>query len=78
MWEDPIVAEVHRTREKMATESNFDISKYFVGLRNRQAAQGDKLVRQEKSRQPSYSQSGSISQVSGGSMLPDTAPVTKL
>ena len=25
MWEDPIVAEVHRAREKLAAECNFDI-----------------------------------------------------
>ncbi len=44
MWEDPIVAEIHCTREKLAAECNFDIKAYFAGLRQRQAALGDRLV----------------------------------
>ena len=31
MWEDPIVAEVHRTREKLAAEYNFDIDAILRG-----------------------------------------------
>jgi len=38
MWEDPIVAEVHRAREKLAAECNYDIGAFFAGLRKRQAA----------------------------------------
>ena len=37
MWEDPIVAEVHRTREKLAAEYNFDVKAIFADLRKRQA-----------------------------------------
>jgi len=48
MWEDPIVAEVHRAREKLAAESNFDVKTFFAGLRERQAASGAKLVRRGK------------------------------
>ena len=44
MWEDPIVAEVHRTREQLAAECNFDIDAFFAGLIKRQAALGDRLV----------------------------------
>lgn len=47
MWEDPIVAEVHRTREKLAAEYNFDIKAFFADLRNRQSALGARLVRQK-------------------------------
>ena len=36
MWEDPIVAEIHRTRAKMVEECNFDLDVYFAGLRKRQ------------------------------------------
>jgi hypothetical protein len=32
MWEDPIVAEVHRAREKLAAECNYDIRAFFAGL----------------------------------------------
>ena len=38
MWEDPIVAEVHRAREKLATQLNFDIGAFLADLRKRQAA----------------------------------------
>ena len=52
MWEDPIVAEVHRTREKLAAEYNFDITAFFAGLRKRQAALGGRLVHQKKRAEP--------------------------
>ena len=54
MWEDPIVAEVHRTREKLAAEYNFDVTAFFAGLRKRQAALGGRLVHQKKRAEPSY------------------------
>ena len=38
MWEDPIVADVHRTREKLAAEYGFDVKAIFADLRKRQAA----------------------------------------
>jgi hypothetical protein len=38
MWEDPIVAEVHRARVKLAAECNYDIRTFFAGLGERQAA----------------------------------------
>jgi hypothetical protein len=44
MWEDPIVAEVHRTREKLAAEHNYDIDAYFAAARRRQASLGNRLV----------------------------------
>jgi len=48
MWEDPIVAEVHRTREKLAAKYNFDITAFFADLRKRQASLGGRLVPQKK------------------------------
>ena len=33
MWEDPIVAEVHRIRGELAAEANFDVAAFFAGLR---------------------------------------------
>ena len=44
MWEDPIVAEVHRTREKLAAQYNFDVTAFFADVRRRQAALGERLV----------------------------------
>jgi hypothetical protein len=52
MWEDPIVAEVHRNREKLAAECNFDIKAFCAGLRKRQAALGGRLVQQKKRAEP--------------------------
>lgn len=52
MWEDPIVAEVHRAREKLATEHNFDIGAFFADLRKRQAALGERLVAPKKQAEP--------------------------
>jgi hypothetical protein len=48
MWEDPIVADVHRTREMLAGEHNFDTKAIFADLRKRQAALGARLVPQKK------------------------------
>jgi hypothetical protein len=44
MWEDPIVAEIHRIREKLAAEFGFDVNAIFADLRKRQEALGDRLV----------------------------------
>lgn len=52
MWEDPIVAEVHRTREKLAAEYDFDVKAIFADLRKRQAALGGRLVPQKKRGEP--------------------------
>ncbi len=48
MWVDPIVADVHRTREKLSAEFDFDVKAIFADLRKRQAALGDRLVPQRK------------------------------
>ena len=29
MWDDPIVDEIHKTREKILKENNYDINKIF-------------------------------------------------
>jgi hypothetical protein len=52
MWEDPIVAEVHRTREKLAAEFGFDIGAFFADVRKRQAALGERLVHPKKQAEP--------------------------
>jgi len=49
MGEDPIVAEVHRVREQLAAECNFDLKAFFADLCMRQESLGDRLVRQKKS-----------------------------
>ncbi len=39
MWEDPIVAEVHRTREMLAAKFGFDVTAFFADLRKRRFPQ---------------------------------------
>jgi len=48
MWEDPIVAEVHRTRERLAAEFNYDVKAIFADLRKRQVSLGARLVAPKK------------------------------
>ena len=52
MWEDPIVAEIHRTREKLAAEFNYDVKAIFADLRKRQVALGTRLIPQKKRAEP--------------------------
>ena len=52
MWEDPIVAEVHRAREKLAADCNYDIDAFFAEVRKRQASLGIRLVPQKKQAEP--------------------------
>ena len=47
MWEDPVVAEVHRARETIAASYNFDIAAFFAELRKRQASLGSRLIPQK-------------------------------
>jgi len=51
-WEDPIVADIHRTREKLAAEYGFDVQAIFADLRKRQAALGGRLVPPKKRAEP--------------------------
>jgi hypothetical protein len=52
MWEDPIVAEVHRTREELAAKFNFDVKAIVADIRERQAALGSRLVSLAKPAEP--------------------------
>ena len=52
MWEDPIVAEVHRIREKLAADCSFDVGAFFADLRKRQAALGARLVSPRERAEP--------------------------
>ncbi len=45
MPEDPIVAEIHRTREALAADFDFDVKAIFADLRKRQVALGERLIR---------------------------------
>ncbi len=51
MYDDPIVNEVRKTRERLAEEFHYDVGEIFRDLRKRQAKLGKRLVsRQTKGR----------------------------
>jgi hypothetical protein len=52
MWEDPIVAEVHRIREELAARFDFDVHAMFADMRKRQTALGSRLVSLVKPAEP--------------------------
>jgi hypothetical protein len=52
MWEDPIVAEVDRTREMLAAKFKLDVEAIFADIRTRQAALGERLVPQRTRPEP--------------------------
>ena len=47
-WEDPIVADVRRTREELSARFDFDLHAIFADLRARQSSVGDRLVRLQR------------------------------
>jgi hypothetical protein len=48
MWEDPIIADIHRTREMLDANYGFDVQAIFADLRRRQVALGGRLVSPKK------------------------------
>jgi hypothetical protein len=74
MWEDPIVAEVHRTREKLAAEFDFDVKAIFADLRKRQAALGGRLVHPKKRAAPAAEDDRAYHSGSSGSASSGAAP----
>ena len=74
MWEDPIVAEVHRTREKLAAQYNFDITAFFADLRKRQTSLGSRLVPQKRRAEPTAEANQGRDSGSPGSAASGAAP----
>jgi hypothetical protein len=52
MWEDPIVAMVHRTRRELAEKFHFDLTAIVKDIRKRQPALGPRLVSLAKRAEP--------------------------
>jgi hypothetical protein len=50
MWEDPIVEEVRRVREKLAAQFNFDVDVIFADLQKRQSKLGERLIKPKERR----------------------------
>jgi hypothetical protein len=76
MWEDPIVAEVHRVREKLAAHYNFDVGAFFADMRKRQAALGENLVPQKKRAEPAAEADRGRESEPPESEAPKAAPAT--
>ena len=74
MWEDPIVAEVHRTREQLAAEYNFDVGAFFADVRKRQESLGSRLVRQRRPAEPTAEADRGRHSGSSGSTSSEAAP----
>ena len=77
MLEDPVVAEVHRVREQMAADCNFDIAAFFADLRKRQASLGARLVTQKSPNKP-LQPTGAAIPATSGSTSPEAAPAAEL
>ncbi|MFO0792370.1 MAG: hypothetical protein U0805_23160 [Pirellulales bacterium] len=74
MWEDPIVAEVHRIREQLAAEHNFDIAAFFADIRLRQKELGSRLVKQANRSDKSNELACEMGASSSGSTSSEPSP----
>jgi hypothetical protein len=52
MIDDPIVASVRKIRDELAAAFDYDVHAIFTDLRRREAALGDRLVRQSETQRP--------------------------
>jgi hypothetical protein len=74
MWEDPIVAEVHRIREQLAAQFNFDVKAMFEDMRKRQAALGSRLVSRDQIAEPAAEADRGRNSGSSGSSTSKAGP----
>lgn len=51
MWKDPIVEEIHRIREDIAKENNYDLDMLFRSLQERERQHKERVVSRERDRQ---------------------------
>jgi hypothetical protein len=71
MWEDPIVSDVRRVREELASRFHFDVKAIFADLRARQAVLGERLVSRKERIQPP---NGAKEDVKSPPNVPDSIP----
>ena len=48
MWKDPIVEELHRVREEIASQNNFDLDTLVNALQEQEKQHEDRVVSLEK------------------------------
>ena len=70
MWEDPIVAEVHRTRQELAEKFGFDVNAIVADIRRRQATLGSRLVSLAKPAEQLHAPAPAVGPVSNGLSSP--------
>jgi len=61
MYDDPIVDEVRKTRERLAAKFDFDIDAIFEDLRERQAKLGSRLARCDRRQEDNGIERGAAS-----------------
>jgi hypothetical protein len=74
MWEDLIVAEVHRAREKLAAQYKYDIGAFFADVRRRQTSLGSRLILQRQRAEPTSGADSGRPAGAAGATPPGTAP----
>jgi hypothetical protein len=72
-WEDPIVTEVHRIREQLAAEANYDLEVFIANLQKEQAQYGDRMVRLDINAEPT-AEADRGRPAGNGNESPGTAP----
>jgi hypothetical protein len=72
MWEDPIVADVHRIREQLSAAYDFDVKAIFADLRKRQVVLGTRLVPQKKRGESGAEAPGTTIHGTGALPYPET------
>lgn len=63
MWEDPIVNEVRKLRERLAEKHNFDVGVIFADIQKKQKVLGSRLV---KLKRPEMAEQAGQAARSGG------------
>ena len=48
MWKDPIVEEVHKVREKLAKEANYDVHQLIENMKRREKESNVKVISRAK------------------------------
>ncbi len=48
MWKDPIVEEIHKIREKMAKEADYDVHQLIANMQKREKESNAKVVSRVK------------------------------
>jgi hypothetical protein len=65
MWQDEIVEEIHRSRERYAKSFNYDLRAIFTDLQKKQAESGREVVKLSPKRGLTTRWSGRVRDIGG-------------